>query len=421
MIQRYWPAGGGAERHLHEISRRLVRDGHEVTVYTTDAEDFQLFWDPTKARFGHLSDTHDGVQIRRFPLRHLPLAPLSFPVVRRSMSHLSDLPLNMSGVLPRVGQFTPWAPGLRDALRDAGPIWDVAAGMTITYDALLWPAMEWAERWKRPWLVYPLTHMADRRGGSVRRYYTMQHQLELSRRAAWVFAQTEAERAFLAGRGVARERIIVAGVGINPEEYGAGDARRAWATLGLAAGTPLVLSLGTASRDKGTMDVVAAMRRLWAAGSEARLVVAGSIQDQFQHLYDSLPLAERGRVHLMGYVGDETKQDLLAAASVMCLPSRADSFGIAYLEAWAHGKPVIGARVAGIADVIADGEDGLLVPFGEPDILAASLDRLLDDATLRAALGERGRAKVLARYTWEAVYKRVRPAYEGSVEIHVPG
>ncbi|MFN8483590.1 MAG: glycosyltransferase family 4 protein [Anaerolineae bacterium] len=412
VLQRYWPAGGGAERHLHEISRRLVRDGHAVTVYTTDAEDFQLFWDPKKARFSHLADIHDGVQIRRFPLRHLPLAKLSFPAVRRAMSHLSELPLDMTPVLPRVGQFTPWAPGLRAALRDAGPVWDVAAGMTITYDALLWPAMEWAARWRRPWLVYPLTHMADTGPGSVRRYYTMQHQLELSRRAAWVFAQTEAERAFLSGRGVAPERIIVAGVGINPAEYGGGDARRAWDSLALAQGTPLVLSLGTASRDKGTMDVVAAMRRLWAADSPAHLVVAGSVQDEFQHLYDTLSPADRARVHLMGYVADAAKQDLLAAASVMCLPSRADSFGIAYLEAWAYGKPVIGARVVGISDVIADGQDGLLVAFGRPDTLAAALGRLLDDRALRDALGQRGRAKVLARYTWEQVYARVRPAYE---------
>ncbi len=420
IIQRYWPAGGGAERHLHEISRRLVRDGHAVTVYTTDAEDFQLFWDPQKARFDALTDSHDGVEIRRFPLRHLPLAPLSFPVVRRSMSHLSDLPLDMTGVLPRIGQFTPWAPGLRAALRDAGPTWDVAAGMTITYDAFLWPAMEWAARWGRPWLVYPLTHMADSGGGSVRRYYTMQHQIELSRRARWVFAQTEAERRFLAERGVGSERIIVAGVGINPEEYGAGDASRARAMLGLPAGTPLVLSLGTASRDKGTTDVLAAMRRLWAVTSPAHFVVAGSIQDQFQRVYDALPAAERARVHLLGYVGDAAKQDLLAAAEVMCLPSRADSFGIAYLEAWAYGKPVIGARVAGIADVIADGEDGLLVPFGAPDALADALARLLADAAWRARLGERGRAKVLARYTWEQVYSRVRPAYEAT-GIHFPG
>ena len=412
VIQRYWPAGGGAERHLHEISRRLVRDGHAVTVYTTDAEDFQLFWDRRKARFDHLSDTHDGVEIRRFRVRHLPFAGLSFPVVRRSMSHLSDLPLNMTGLLPHVGQFTPWAPDLRAALRDAGPVWDVAAGMTITYDALLWPAMEWAQRWRRPWLVYPLTHMADSGRGAVRRYYTMQHQLELSRRAAWVFAQTEAERAFLVERGVAGERIIVAGVGINPDEYGGGDARRAWETLNLPPGTPLVLSLGTASRDKGTVDVLAAMRRLWAAGSPARLVVAGSVQDHFQRVVDALPDADRARIHLLGYVGDPVKQDLLAAAAVMCLPSRADSFGIAYLEAWMYGKPVVGARVAGIADVIADGEDGLLVPFGAPEALADALARLLADAAWRAALGERGRVKVLARYTWEQVYQRVRPAYE---------
>ncbi len=44
LSHRYWPARGGAERYMREISERLVRDGHDVTVYTTDAYDIELFW-----------------------------------------------------------------------------------------------------------------------------------------------------------------------------------------------------------------------------------------------------------------------------------------------------------------------------------------------------------------------------------------
>ena len=146
IIQRYWPAGGGAERHLHEISRRLVRDGHAVTVYTTDAEDFQLFWDPQKARFDALTDSHDGVEIRRFPLRHLPASPIVFPAIRRLMTQAAALPFDTRAFLRAIGQFTPWTPELRSALRTAGPQWDVVGGMTVTYDALMWPGAEWAER-----------------------------------------------------------------------------------------------------------------------------------------------------------------------------------------------------------------------------------------------------------------------------------
>lgn len=415
VIQRYWPAVGGAERHLHEINRRLVANGHQVTVYTTDADDFQLFWDPTKARLRDAPTDHDGVTIRRFPVRHLPGAPLSFQVTRRLMAGLARLPADTTGALTRIGRFTPWSPELARALAAEGPAWDVIGGMTVTYDALLWPAWRWAERWRRPWLFYPLTHLGEGPRSAMRRYYTMPHQLQLSRVARWVFAQTDAEGDFLAAQGVDPARIIVAGVGINLDEYGAGDAARGRARLGLPREAPLVLALGTASRDKGTPTTLAALRHLWARGHPAHLVLAGAAQDDVARALGRLSPAYRGRVHALGRVDEATKQDLLAAADVLAMPSRADSFGIAYLEAWAYRKPVIGARIAGIADVITDGEDGRLVPFGEPGLLAAALAHLLDNPPQARAMGERGRQKVGGRYTWDAVYARVRPAYESIV------
>lgn len=411
VIQRYWPAPGGAERHLHEINTRLVADGHQVTVYTTDADDFQLFWDRHKRRLTSLSDIHEGVTIRRFRLRHLPAAPLAFPIIRRLMARLSALPIDTTSLLRAIGQFTPWSPDLRATLSAAGPEWDIAAGMTVTYDSLLWPGAAWADRWSRPWLFYPLTHLGEGPTSTMRRYYTMRHQLDLSRRARWVFAQTATERDFLIERGVAPERIIVAGVGINLAEYGSGQPSQARARLGLAPDTPLILSLGTASRDKGTEDTLAAVRRLWATGHPAHLAVAGLMQDDFRRAYDRLPAGARARVHLLGQVSEPNKQDLLAAADVLCMPSRADSFGIAYLEAWAYGKPVIGARVGGIQDIITHMEDGLLVPFGAPGALADALTWLLADPARRAALGAAGRAKVTRLYTWDRVYAQVRPAY----------
>ena len=50
IVQRYWPAYGGAEAYLGELSARLAADGHQVTVATTDALDFELFWNPGARR-----------------------------------------------------------------------------------------------------------------------------------------------------------------------------------------------------------------------------------------------------------------------------------------------------------------------------------------------------------------------------------
>jgi glycosyltransferase involved in cell wall biosynthesis len=111
-------------------------------------------------------------------------------------------------------------------------------------------------------------------------------------------------------------------------------------------------------------------------------------------------------------VSGQLKQDMLAATDVFAMPSRVDSFGIVYLEAWAYGVPVIGCQAGGVPDVIDDGQDGLLIPFGDQQALAAAIDALLADPDRRRAMGQRGRAKVEANYTWEQIYQKLRAIYQ---------
>jgi glycogen synthase len=82
------------------------------------------------------------------------------------------------------------------------------------------------------------------------------------------------------------------------------------------------------------------------------------------------------------------------------------------LEAWAHGVPVIGADAGGIPGVIDDGQNGLLVPFGDVAALGGALRRLLDDPALRQQLGEQGRQKVARQYTWPQVAARALDQYD---------
>jgi len=416
VIQRYWPGIGGAEKYFQEISERLARDGHEVTVYTTDAGDFQCFWDGRKRRLEIREEVHNGVTVRRFPLRHLPLSRWTYPALRRALAIASSWPLPTTGVLFRLARFTPWVPDLERALASAPGRFDLVAGMTICYESLLEPAWRYARREDIPFLLYPLTHLGESERSSLRRYYTMRHQLALARASDTVFTQTRLEGDYLARQGVAPERLVWGGAGVNPSELAGGEAARARARFGLA--NPVVLVLGTAAYDKGTVHVVEAIHRLWAQGVRADLVLAGAVTDGFARFWAGLPQAngrwatENGQVQLLGLVDEADKRDLLAAASVLALPSRSDSFGIVFLEAWLYGVPVVGAAAGGVAEVISDGHDGYLVPFGDVDALAQRLARLLTDPALAHRLGEAGRYKVLAQHTWDHVYARVRTRYE---------
>jgi glycosyltransferase involved in cell wall biosynthesis len=224
-----------------------------------------------------------------------------------------------------------------------------------------------------------------------------------------VITMTNLEREFLAGRGVLRERMRRVGVGVTPEEVLGGDGARFRAEQRIAG--PLVLYIGALARDKGAVDTTEALRRLWVQGSGATLVLLGAPLAHFTMYYDRLPDEDRGRIRLLPYAPDQVKRDALAAADLLALPSRTDSFGIVYLEAWCYRLPVIGARAGGVPDVIDDGNDGLLVHFGDQPGLAAAIGRLLGERDLARRLGETGRAKVLREYTWEQIYAKARAVY----------
>jgi glycosyltransferase involved in cell wall biosynthesis len=131
---------------------------------------------------------------------------------------------------------------------------------------------------------------------------------------------------------------------------------------------------------------------------EIRLVMVGEPHQEFLKVFMRIPPAIRGRIVFLRNISNECRNDLLAAMDVLALPSRTDSFGRVFLEAWYYGKPVIGANAGGIPGVIHHEQNGLVVPFGQPKALAESLARLLSDPELSARLGAKGKAELPVKY-----------------------
>ncbi len=128
---------------------------------------------------------------------------------------------------------------------------------------------------------------------------------------------------------------------------------------------------------------------------------------------DGLPVTG-ARVRYLGRLSQEDLWDAYDACDVFVLPSRFESFGLVFVEAWARRKPVIGdSGCPAVAALIDDPVDGFLRP--DAPSIAECLDRLLADASLRAAMGEAGHAKVLAKYTWTAAARRTRSVYEACI------
>jgi glycosyltransferase involved in cell wall biosynthesis len=85
------------------------------------------------------------------------------------------------------------------------------------------------------------------------------------------------------------------------------------------------------------------------------------------------------------------------------------------LEAMGTGRPIVASRVAGVPDVIDDGTHGLLVPDKEPALLAAAINRLLDDPALAARLGNAARQRIEQELTWEQTAARFERVYASVV------
>jgi glycosyltransferase involved in cell wall biosynthesis len=410
VIQRYYPYIGGAELVFQETGERLARDGHAITVYTSDAWDLERFWRPDRAAVALENETHNDVFIERFAVEYLPLPALAFPALRRGMAFLAELPFQTTPLLFSLSRFTPYIPSLDRALDNTAEHFDLVHTANISLDSSVYAAYRLARRKKIPFVLTPFLHLGEADDAHVRRYYTMPHQLEMLRRADAVVVMTQREGDALVELEVAPERIHRIGAGVEPAELAGGDATRFRSEHEIQ--TPIVAYIGTAAYDKGTVHLVEAMKQVWDK-SDATLVLAGSQMSAFEKFFAEQPETVKERTRVLGFIGAQTKRDLLAACDVLVMPSRTDSFGIVYLEAWVYDKPVIGARAGGVPEVIDEEMNGFLVKFGDVDDIAARILRLLNDPALARWLGENGHQKVRRELTWEQQYGKVRELYEG--------
>jgi glycosyltransferase involved in cell wall biosynthesis len=205
----------------------------------------------------------------------------------------------------------------------------------------------------------------------------------------------------LARRVLGRARLVIAAsneLADSARALGARDVRvipsgvDLPAEVGEEAEPPEVLYAGRLSPEKGVLELVEAAGGL-------HLVVAGDG-----------PLRQRVPGAL-GFVHHDELLQLYDRAAVVVCPSRREGFGVACLEAMAHGRPVVATNVGGLRDLVVDGETGILVPPRDPPALRAAVERLLADRELRHRMGAAGRERARSQFSWAAVTDATLSAY----------
>ncbi len=391
FIHRYFPCVGGAENYGRAMVRRFVAAGSEVDVFTSDAHDLWYFTNKGRRRVeAPVESRVDGALVRRFPVKHLPLQRY----FGRLLSYAPHWPTRCV-----AASYMPILPGIG---RVRGP-YDAVFAVGFPYTVFSYAAYMTARAAGAPLLLTPFLHLGTP-GDPVNRAYTKPHQIRLLAESDTVVVQTGLEAGAVRDWGIPDSRILTLGMAVEHAEVTGGDRARFRSELAIPDEARVIGHLATLDLNKGTNDLVLATERLnrsRPADDPVYLMLAGPSSPDFERFMDELPTASWPWLKRLGPLPLPDRPDFFAGIDVFSMPSRTDSYGIVFLEAWANALPVVAAAAGGVPDVVCHGEAGYLVPFGDLERLSEALGGLVDDPERARALGAVGRRLVDRGHTWE--------------------
>ncbi len=373
-------APGGAEEHVLQISRELVRRGHDVVVHASD-----VYTESPWAR-GRWPENEmvEGFRVVRHKAYIRPLTN------RWSTLVVPDM---VSGLL----------------IEDC----DIYHAHSHRYFQLE-AAASAARARGTPFVVTPHYHPAERTEGLRTRVLLKLYDLYSSgaiySHARRVLTTTELEKRYMAGI-VPPGKCTIVGNGVDPDEWADIPPPSLFRDLH-GIDRPYLLFSGRLASNKGLEPLFTALPDIFKSwGGE--LVLVGKDWGMRGALEAA---ARRGgfgdRVRFVDYLPDRrVYKSALAGCELLVLPSEWEAFGIVLLEAAMCGRAVVATSVGGVPEVVRNGVTGLLVPYGDVKALSLAVTNLLSSPEKRDAMGAEGRRLVMERHTWPRVVDRVLDAY----------
>ncbi|MBM3330840.1 glycosyltransferase family 4 protein [candidate division WOR-3 bacterium] len=362
----YRPYPSGVSEHVHHLAEGLRDLVQDVNILTT-----------TFSGFGDCQT--------------------SLPVTRFGRAML--IPMNRSYATVPVGLRMPGE--VRRFLAEGG--FDV-----VHCHGLFWPEISyWAIRHSRS--VNLITFLTagfkiQTTGASTFRFLFRQQLAKIHGRIAISQRAREAAEPYVPGEF----RIIPCGIDLNrfrPALSPGTPGHRNPAS-------PTILFLGRLDARKGIETLLRALPRVLKSIPGVRLAVVGRgpVEPRARRICGELGIA--ASVDFLGVAHPEELPRHYANCDVYCAPGLGgETLGIVLLEAMASGTPVVASRIPGYDETVRDGVDGILVPPGDADALAAALIRVLTDETQRRALTDAGLRRA-QEYAWPKIAQRTLEFYQ---------
>lgn len=376
---------GGAQVHLHCLAKAMRAAGNEPTVVTHSCR-HRTDW----LRLSTVCTEQDG----HFEYEGIPVWQLGFS------------PFTRTRLLPwALGYYAMIGPAVRHISGHAlkalsgceSP--DVVHAVRIGREFLTRAALDFAHLNQVPFALTPVHHP---RWNGWR--YTEYDKIYRESDALFVLSQAE-KRMLIEQKGVNEERIHVTGVGpVLSPEYDVDEFRTRFDIRG-----PFVLYLGQQFRYKGIGALLDAARSVWRRHPDVNFVFIGPQTKYSKAIFSTVT---DKRIRNLGEVDLASKTAALACCEFLCMPSIQESFGGVYVEAWSLGKAVVGGRIPAIAELVTEGQDGLL-SSQNPSELADTVSLLLTSPEQCRKMGAAGARKVKTRYSWEQIAANTAEVYEG--------
>ena len=374
---------GGMNVYVRAVSAELARAGIAVDVFTRRAD----------AALPEIETLAPGVR-----LIHVAAGP--------------EQRVDKEELVPFVGSF---ADGVDAIARAEG----------IRYDLVhshYWLAVEagaaLAEAWQAPHVAMfhtlaevKLLARASERELEERREAERRLVHEVDR----IVAATEHERRLLGQvYGVPRMSVEVIPLGVDRERFRPREQIEARAALGLDPDVRILLAVGRIEPLKGLDILIESLAEMTRRERLQLLIIGGDdrAEPEIARLRAVAEAAGVGElVRFVGAVPHEQLDAYYNAADVVVVPSFYESFGLVAVEAMASGVPVVASRVGGLTSTVADGRSGYLIPWRCPSPFAEKLDLLLENRSLRDALGAAA-AESMQDYEWSSVAERLLALYD---------
>ncbi|HZR52697.1 MAG TPA: glycosyltransferase family 4 protein [Streptosporangiaceae bacterium] len=352
-----WDVPGGVQSHIRDLAEALIEAGHEVSVISPADDD-------------------------------TPLPPYVVPAGRA-------VPVPYNGSVARLSFGFLSASRIRRWIREGG--FDL---LHVHEPAA--PSLSLLACWVATGPIVATVHTATPRSRAmVAASAALRTALE---KINGRIAVSEAARTTLVEH-IGGDAVLIPN-GVATRRFRKADPLPGWPGTGGAIGF-----LGRMDEPrKGLQVLLRAFEKLGTERPGLRVLVAGpGDADEALH---RVPAALRSRVIVLGAIRDEDKASVLHSVDVFCSPNTGgESFGIVTAEAMAAGAPIVASDIEAFQQVLRGGMAGELFTTGDPDSLAESAGRLLDDAARRDALSAAALAAV-ARYDWSVVARDVLSVYE---------